>query len=61
MSYVVVQVGNTSLQLAAYHGFSQTLQLLIGHRANVYLTNKVTFTLTFTNALTFSLMIILED
>ena len=42
VSLLAVQVGNTSLHLAAYHGFSRTLQQLLVHRANVHLVNTVT-------------------
>jgi len=40
---LIIKVGNTSLHLAAYQGFSQTLQLLIAYRANVHLSNQVRF------------------
>ena len=39
----VLQVRNTAVHLAAYHGFSHILQLLIQHRANAHLCNQVTF------------------
>lgn len=37
------QYGNTALHQAAWHGFSQTVQVLCKYRANTSIKNKVSY------------------
>lgn len=40
-SFHVLQQGNTALHEAAWKGFSQTIEVLMKHKANAYIKNKV--------------------